>query len=410
MTEPEVRPRVFISHSGKDGQVGELIAALENLLHDDYQVLIDERNIGPGPFREPIDDMIRKCDAAIVIISPRALEPDRAWVRTEAAMLGLKARENRAFGLIPVYIEGTSPDDVRSREWDPTFISELNCAGGDDVQVVAADVVRRLRPVRDHFLASGIERDLAVPLRKVHPDTLRDAVAPLFEDPSDAWIAGDLALQAARRLLRADAETVARVVDGLINEDVARATRILNIVLPFTWVNPSAAVAIRAAIEGCRTVWLNTRQLESAKAHVSCASPRLPFWQILGTEEAVDPENSADLVADLRAAMAHAAGELEAKKTKLLGRPSGPRVFAVPCSIDDADIRAIFEDDEFSGFAKIFMAGEVSWGTMPASRLDGLELVRPELERADEEKGLDNCKVLIAILEEAKADLEAGRR
>ena len=122
------RPKVFISHSGKEGVVAELMTELVKRFGEEFEPLVDERNIGGGQeYREVIDAMIRQCDAAVVIVSRAALTS--SWVPQEAGWLGLKARERRPFALIPVYIEGTGPDDVRTGARDPTFLAEENPVG-----------------------------------------------------------------------------------------------------------------------------------------------------------------------------------------------------------------------------------------------------------------------------------------
>jgi hypothetical protein len=399
---------VFISHSGKDGVVRDLIDALIAGFGEEFEPLVDERNIAGGQeYRPVIDAMIGKCDAAVVIVSSAALASP--WVKREANLLGYKARKLTPFALIPVYIEGTGPEDLRTREWDPTALAEENPAGGDDMAVVAGDVIRRLAPTREHFLATGVERDLAGSLRKVHPETLRNVAEPLFNDPSEMWIASDLALQAARRLLVADIRTVVMVLDGLIVDDVRRAEEVLEIVLPFTWVDRVAAAVICAAVQATGSVWLNTGQVRTAKAYVRCASPRLPFWDVLDVEETWDEENVWDLVAAFRAQLAHAEGEFSAAQASLLGMKYGPDVLAVPCPLPDTEIRAAFDAAEFSGYAKVFMAGEVSWSSVPAELVDALELVRPELDRTREQIGLETSDALEMYLRNRKRQITAGR-
>lgn len=396
------KPKVFISHSGNDGVVGELIAALVDKLRADYEPMVDMRNIPGGQeYRQLIDEMLRQCDSAVVIVSRAAL--DSPWVRNEAGRLRDRARGRAAFARMPVYIEGTGPADLRTREWDPTSLAEESPAGGGDMAVVAAEVVRLLSPVREHFLASGVERDMAGSLRRLHPETLGNAVAPLFPDPADAWTAADLALQSARRLLAADPPTVAKVLSRLILSDVALTERVLDVVLPFTWVNRDAAAVISATVHAAGSVWINTARVQTARDHVACASPEFPFWDVLDVEETWDEENPRDLVAAFRAELAHADGQFTPAMAARLGERSGPDVLAVPCSVHDLEVRAAFDATEFATYAKVFMAGEVSWGDVPAALIDALELVRPELDRDRERDGLDGCDALVSFVNRLKS-------
>lgn len=63
------RPKVFISHSAKEGLPLAVLTHLQAALADDFEVLLDQRVLAPGDeWRAVIDDWIVMCDVALVLL------------------------------------------------------------------------------------------------------------------------------------------------------------------------------------------------------------------------------------------------------------------------------------------------------------------------------------------------------
>src|SRR4051812_30317202 len=100
------RPKVFLSHSGYDGVVRESIDALASALErEGYETRLDRRELRAGnDFWKWIGDQIQQCDAAVVQISPRALET--TWVSNELQRLLQRRHADPKFPCIPWLIDG----------------------------------------------------------------------------------------------------------------------------------------------------------------------------------------------------------------------------------------------------------------------------------------------------------------
>ena len=90
----DIKAKVFISHSGWDGIVEQVVEALERAFGADFVALFDRRHILPGQkVSDRVSGTIAECDAALIVIDQRALDyTNHPWVFAEANELKGRAR------------------------------------------------------------------------------------------------------------------------------------------------------------------------------------------------------------------------------------------------------------------------------------------------------------------------------
>jgi hypothetical protein len=148
MNEPG---RVFISHSAADSAEGGAVnvsahavrvAVREALKAAGFEVLIDEVELKPGDsWRARINLWLRLCDAAVLIVSPAALQSH--YVAFEANVLGYRWSEDNGFRIIPVLV-GVTMDEVRLSPLNPAQVSEWQTAATGTPEESAASVLEGL--------------------------------------------------------------------------------------------------------------------------------------------------------------------------------------------------------------------------------------------------------------------------
>ena len=97
-----VKPRVFISHSAReDAEALELLDALSAALEEEFAVRVDKDHLKLGDnWRNTLNTWIGGCDAAIVLLSSKALKS--AFVAYEASILTFRPN----LTVIPVFLSG----------------------------------------------------------------------------------------------------------------------------------------------------------------------------------------------------------------------------------------------------------------------------------------------------------------
>lgn len=80
------RPKVFISHSAKEPETHALCKAIARYLASKFEVLWDDELQRAQVWRAAIDEWMRTCDAAVLVLSKAATES--RYVAYEAAIFG----------------------------------------------------------------------------------------------------------------------------------------------------------------------------------------------------------------------------------------------------------------------------------------------------------------------------------
>ena len=379
------RPSVFISHSGDEGVVAAVLDQLViGLKEAGFEPLLD-RMIGAGAnFHHDVGRWVDACDAAVIVVSPRALEPERAWVLAEVNQLQYKVR-TPGFQTIPVLLGGVVPKDLRRPAWEPTGLALCNLVVSDNPALVVARVVAELAATRDRVTASPTARALERYLRRItNEDTLRAAAEELGIPALPSPVARHLAV----RLMRAgpgEVLTAAKVLN-FENTVVARVT--LALALPFAWVDREAAVALAVALRGHRVAALNAIEKYTLDCYVTCGVEEDPPWSV-ELYESLQGEYLAEVVEDAIAEQEWQDGKLEEAEPERWARPApvSPTVYALRCGPLTPELLD-FVEDWFGGVRHahvVLLAGGQRWADVPRATADRVVLVTPELDAALEE-------------------------
>jgi hypothetical protein len=144
--EPQRKARIFISHSAKETRAQEVQAALYAALEASAVLvpLMDRRDLEPGDmWRARINLWVGGCDAAVVLLSPKAL--DSPWVAYEAALLTYRNETDPGFLILPVYVDVT-PEEVAASRLHPTAMTSIQSVpgAGRTVAEIVDDVVKEM--------------------------------------------------------------------------------------------------------------------------------------------------------------------------------------------------------------------------------------------------------------------------
>jgi hypothetical protein len=162
------RLRVFVSHSSHaPDALGRLEALVKGLSQGEgrVEVLFDKEQITEGArWREVIHAMLAECDAAIILITPDALQSP--WVLKEATILRWRHDREPEFELL-VSTNVDMAELKKNRLWDPIDLPEIQFLLSDNPATAAASVKKKLAP-------------LAAELRPAPLDLLADEIAGLL--------------------------------------------------------------------------------------------------------------------------------------------------------------------------------------------------------------------------------------
>ncbi|MDX8028684.1 toll/interleukin-1 receptor domain-containing protein [Lentzea sp. BCCO 10_0856] len=271
------RPTVFLSHSTK-GDPGALVMRhqLESeLTARGWQVLVDEDGLRGGEdWRGVLYHWIADCDAAVVLMSDRALASD--WVRREINLLLWRRALGSPLTIVPAMLSPTrdtgAPElrDLRELQFVSNDATPKSFAGAiagrlPDLSAPVTDTTDRMR----HWLI-----DVVSCLRDVtEHEPLRAAVEALDAHQDDwdfpsvreaqrflaHWLLGPM--HSAR--IHTAMEHIARPVSGKLGQ-------LVGLVMP-AWVDGEAARALLPEQHRTCAV-LNARYPETAKQYVRRAA------------------------------------------------------------------------------------------------------------------------------------------
>ena len=137
------RSRIFISHSAhpvEEPATQKFVAALVKALGatPDLQALVDQNDLQAGDaWRQQLYAWMGVCDAAVILLSPRAvLRSNATWVPRETNLLLWRKALDPRFVVIPVLIGGLQPADLQDHPFlADARLSDLQLAPGlTDVQ------------------------------------------------------------------------------------------------------------------------------------------------------------------------------------------------------------------------------------------------------------------------------------
>jgi hypothetical protein len=374
---PQPQIQVFLSHSSHTEEANDVLEAVAAALRDaGDRPLVDRTHIPLGEdIPSGVSKLIRVCDAAVFLISESALDVE-SWVFGEARELKQKM-DIPGFQAIPVLV-GVTRDQLVGR-WDQTGLAFRNAVIGGDAEEIARKVVKGLGRTHERLRAGPVAAALQVKLSGVPEAVLRRAAAPV----GDAGVASPDSLDVALLLLGGDADGIVAVAEALAVASEDAAFAVLNLALPFTWVNADAARALDAAVRSGRLAAVNATRAWTPECYLTRGSADYPPWKV----EPVDL-----LAGELPGRPDAEAHDTLEWRDGAIGRNDGPpsarrepTVIAVDCRrLDDEIVR---EYEKYAGVENVgvvFLAHGHRWEDVSDVLRRRLELLTPELDPESE--------------------------
>lgn len=264
--------KLFVSHSSKTQENLALLKELCRALGEEgagFQVLVDQGGRIPAgaDWDLRLNEWMAECHAAVILFSTAALKQSD-WVKKEAAILSWRREIEENFPLIPVLLDGITPEDLEQGLFGVLRINKRQCVRcGTSAAAIAGEIVTELGDPASHLsrtpfgdLEAAITRILE---RQADADTLEAAWESLGSVHKVPWRPGAgerFAAALARHLLRDGRRAMGelKILLDKIRPRVAReqAQELLRC-LAALWVQAEAAGGIPAARHESRVVALN---------------------------------------------------------------------------------------------------------------------------------------------------------
>lgn len=297
--------KLFVSHSSKTPANLDLLQRVcSGLAHKDFEVLVDRS----GQLYAGIDWELRlnewmaECHAAVILFSTAALR-DSDWVKKEAAILSWRRELQKDFTLIPVLLEGVTPEDLEQNLFGVLRILKDQCVrSASDAQEIVDAIACGLGPGKKPTLTpfERIEGVLTTILEKqADTDALQDTWNALVGDNKPQWQPDSgrrFASALTRFMLRerqhatGHLQTVLDKIRPRVDKDAAEE---LLKYLACLWVDAEAAAGISAAANRGGLMGLNGNYLRdfTARRYGERAWPLSDKWrfiQVDSTQRTVD--------------------------------------------------------------------------------------------------------------------------
>ncbi len=428
------RPRVFISHSAKEQETQTLCRAISSYLDtDEFEVLWDQVNLETSAaWRPAIDEWIWRCDAAVLVISRAAT--DSRYVAYEAALLRQRWKHMAGqFLIIPIWCPGVDETLLTARmgalqlseiqtklklvEWPANAASDP--AAFDSVCQQASNLLTGLK---SKLQARHNAEDLLIKelnLGTPSEEALIEIAADFNMPPMPSGAKKDLATALARRILDFDAalgperfQAILAAIDTMnaaMSDAGDRVPRIINLVAPFCWVYPSAAVRLTALsalpptetrVVAWKRSWSLSERMYLYRGYCTRSSTKIRIASVSDTAGG----KSASILAHIQSVLSQEvcrqpAGDAQlAAKIKDLARQGVPVYLLVPVRAVDATILA--EVSKRWPEVCMFLFGEELDEVQLREQFPGVEFVDPAPALQDETNartGWGDCMIAAGI-------------
>jgi len=287
--------KLFVSHSSRTPENLALLQSVcSGLKQKGFEVLVDrDGQLYPGvDWDLRINEWMAECHAAVILFSTAALR-ESDWVRKEAAVLSWRRELQTDFTLIPVLLEGITPEQLDEGLYGVLRIRKDQCIReAGDAQQIIREVAFGLGPAQGRP-ATPFERLEAVLNgileSKASPETLEDAWGALSDNHKPAWqpnSARRFAAALTRFVLRDRQhalEHLQTALDRIRPRIPKEAAEELLKYLACLWVEAEAAGGISAAAYRGGMVGLNGNYLPdfTAKRYCERAWPLTDKWQFI---------------------------------------------------------------------------------------------------------------------------------
>jgi hypothetical protein len=253
------RPRIFISHSSADNALTEQVAQALRTPADGgtgYELLVDLDVLQPGtPWPRQLHEMMARCEAAIVLLTPFAVQS--AWVLKETTILTWRLSLEPSFRLFPVRFPQVTRAELEAKGFAPLFLTRVQEVPDTDPAAIARFVRGVVgEPVRGNTPMDRLTGRLIDLFREVGDHTLRE-IAERLRVERPAWNPNrDLRQQyvdeIASRIVREDLGGfggIHELIDTLsYSPRLDPIKQIFRILSPY-WVDAEAAGRLPALLE-----------------------------------------------------------------------------------------------------------------------------------------------------------------
>jgi hypothetical protein len=248
------KPRVFVSHSTPledPARKGFLDAVCQALDAQGYHVLVDYKELKPGDWwYQRLNTWLADCDAAVVLLSRRAVSDHPWWVRHESSVLTWRKRLQPSFLLVPALLDDVTQADLATSELAPLKLPEFQNFRPQTAQEIADALGVPVAPARTP-LEQWVER-LADMLENGRRKQEDDALLELSQEMGIPEPPHNPAVPRSKALSREIARLLAcqglRFLFGHLNNlilafDDKTLRTLLQAVAP-AWISPGAAVQL----------------------------------------------------------------------------------------------------------------------------------------------------------------------
>jgi hypothetical protein len=311
-----VKPRLFISHTSKSEAAVDRLTALRDCLSArGFDVIIDREHLGAGDeWRREIYTWLGLCDLAVVLIAPRALEPENPWVSREATILMWRRALDPDFRVVPVLVDGVTLESLDSGPFRDLLLAEMQgdiVAAEDGLEWTdrLAETLAARTPGAGSAPVDALARPIAMQLEGL-PDALLRAAADRADVALGPWNPqADLPLRLAVQMLHLGLDGSFAALDHLAaaGMDQSKLGTIIDLIAP-SWVDLCAAhclASTAARTDEKPTLWLNADSDFAAQMFIRRASGRPPRvdWPRVPLAAVVDEAGAEGLAAQLRTAL-----------------------------------------------------------------------------------------------------------
>ncbi|WP_285713645.1 toll/interleukin-1 receptor domain-containing protein [Erythrobacter oryzae] len=313
-----MKRRLFISHTSKTAAATERLESLRDaLVARGFDVLVDRDHLEPGDdWREEIYTWLGLCDMAVVLIAPRALEPDNPWVAREATILMWRRALDPGFTVVPVLVDGVTVESLQAGPFRDLLLEAVQS------EVVTDDGGNAwIEPLADRLKSkaggSGIAAEapvrrladrLATELEKVSPRLLPRAAeltnVELGPWRPDADLIDRLALQILHLGMAGSEQALVHLHE--YGTAAACLRSVLDVIAP-GWVDLCAAhhlAGLAVGEDAGTSLLLNTETTWAAEMFIRRASgsPNPESWPYVPLADVLD-EDVESLAEGLREAL-----------------------------------------------------------------------------------------------------------
>jgi hypothetical protein len=397
--------KVFISHSAKDDAEAEtLLAALsEALKGGEFAPRVDRENLTFGqPWREKINTWLTYCDAAVLILSPKALKSP--FVAYEVSVLSHRKSRNAKFTILPLLLGGLDFKNTEGSLLSPAQVMEIqphfhrHDPNAPDATILK--VIETLKGAKAEALPLD-DRTLEVItlLKKADDNKFRKALEQLKVDLGPWDPVEDAYQSAAAKLMSVGIQSAAGAIEKMKGKWTPAEIAALYCLVASSWVDARSADVFRDVVFGDRarrSLALTARKPDLVELFGIRSLGQIPNdenqrWWIANVNAVFGEMAGDELAAKVRAGLCEVIGIDDADLEKTLAAllqaeanlPEKPVVVSMEAAAFPkelmTDLRAAFD-----GVTYFFLTGNYVTSSAVFESA-GVEKIVPDLDPRDED-------------------------